>query len=71
MTFEEWWGDKSADDMEIAITKVAKLTWHAATLAEREACAKLAERHFIPGHSIAGEHFAANLAEEIRARTKE
>lgn len=35
---------------------------------EREDCAKLAEAHFIPGHSVAGPGFAAALAQKIRSR---
>ena len=35
---------------------------------EREACAKLAEVHFIPGHSVAGPEFANRLATKIRDR---
>jgi hypothetical protein len=35
---------------------------------EREACAQLAEGHFIPGHSVAGPAFALILANKIRAR---
>ena len=38
-------------------------------LAEREACAKLADAHFIFGHSVAGPHFAAALADKIRKRS--
>lgn len=36
---------------------------------EREACAKLADAHFIFGHSVAGPHFAAALAAKIRERS--
>ncbi len=35
---------------------------------EREACAKLAEQHFIPGHVVASPERAALLAEQIRRR---
>lgn len=36
--------------------------------AEREECAKLADAHFIYGHSVAGPGYAAILAAKIRAR---
>ena len=36
---------------------------------EREACAVLAESHFIHDHTIAGPHFAAELAAKIRMRS--
>ena len=42
---------------------------NSAVAAEREACAKLAQEHFIFGHSIAGPHFAAALADKIRVRS--
>lgn len=32
-----------------------------------EEAAKIAERHYIPGHSVAGPHFAARCASAIRA----
>ena len=40
MTFEEWWGDAfpDLDDYELA-----QAAWQAATAAERERCAKVAE----------------------------
>jgi hypothetical protein len=34
---------------------------------ERERCAKIAERHYIAGHSVAGPAFAAICAAAIRA----
>jgi hypothetical protein len=37
--------------------------------AERERCAQIAERHFIPGHSVAGPAWAAQLAAQIRGQT--
>ena len=40
-----------------------------AVASEREACAALAEDHFIFGHSVAGPHFAAALAKKIRERS--
>jgi hypothetical protein len=35
---------------------------------EREACARIAEEHYIPGHTVAGPAFAAACAKAIRAR---
>lgn len=46
-----------------------KRRWDAAVAFEREECAKLAEGHFIYGHSVAGPHFAAALADKIRMRS--
>jgi hypothetical protein len=50
-------------------TVADKMRWDAAVAFEREACAKLAEAHFIFGHSVAGPHFASALADKIRKRS--
>lgn len=48
---------------------LAKAIWAEAQKDEREECAKLAGAHFIFGHSVAGPHFAAMLADKIRMRS--
>jgi hypothetical protein len=61
--FEAWadrWGPTS--------TGSAWAAWQAATAAERERAAQIAERHYIPGHSVAGPGFAADCAAAIRER---
>lgn len=47
---------------------LARAIWTEAQKDEREECAKLADGHFIFGHSVAGPHFAAVLANKIRMR---
>lgn len=70
MTFDEWlevatdgWylGRMMTDDEK----GFAEAAWHAATLAEREACAKLCEEELIYGWKPVGERIAA----AIRARS--
>ena len=57
---------KEAPTMPLSIAvKIA----HKILAIEREDCAKLAENHFIPGHSVAVPGFAKALADKIRARS--
>ncbi len=51
---------------EIRASRDAKI--REAVEREREACAVLAEAHFVPGHAVAGIGFAKALADAIRAR---
>jgi hypothetical protein len=51
-----WWSESQMREYAVA-----------ARLAALEEAAQVAEQCFIPGHSVAGPHFAANTAAAIRA----
>jgi hypothetical protein len=69
--FEAWWKNPSVSEgvmwaAERACWNTWQEAWQAATLIERERCAQIAERHYIPGHSVAGPDFAKMCAAAIR-----
>ena len=72
MTFEEWWVDRHGINWKAYYTDSAKEAaeeaWEAATLAERESCAKVCEDHA----EDAWDHEGGSLwcADAIRARSK-
>lgn len=74
MTFEEWWGEPPMevtpckprgddDDVRIWVWQA----WQAATMAEREACAKVCDMYENGRH----ENMADVCADKIRARSNE
>lgn len=73
--FQDWFSanERRFHTGHFSTEEIARAAWNAAShpstirQEERERCAKLAEQHFIPGHSVAGPHFAAQLAAAIRA----
>ena len=69
MTFDEWWelhGSKWALPNERLIAKQA---WEAATLAEREECAKVCDSRYL-GDNNREDLEAKRCAAAIRARSK-
>ena len=76
MTFDEWWKKEhfTPCDFRYGLVKAA---WQAATLAEREECAKVAEKKTWLSRaslsSILGDEATANcdIAQAIRARSNE
>ena len=68
MTFEEWLdGNEVVSELKPAWIADAHIVWDAATLAEREACAKVCEELIACDEYDPGESFA----EAIRNRSKE
>ena len=68
MTFDEWWKQTKPAECD-ELKPYFEEAWEISAATEREACAKLADAHFIYGHSVAGPHFAAALADAIRMRS--
>ena len=53
-----------------ALADFAMAQVEAAVEEQRESDAKIAERHFIPGHSVAGLGFAKMCADKIRTKER-
>ena len=72
MTFDEWWNDYVAGWVnEYLVEKsAAKRAWQAATLAEREDCAKVCELRYM-GDNNREDMEAKRCADAIRARSNE
>ena len=64
MTFDEWWKDHGIEFATPYEKNAAKKTWQAATLVEREECAKVCDNEA----SIEG--IAQKCADAIRARNE-
>ena len=83
MNFDEWWKQTKpaeCDELKEWFDEAWRFAFaegyrkgvsafHEAVELERKECAKLAAAHFIYGHSVAGPHFAAALADKIRMRS--
>jgi len=54
-----------ADEFDVILPLVEE-----ALAVERECCARIVEASFIPGHSVAGPHFTAHIADKIREAEK-
>lgn len=71
MTFDEWWknaqfysvGDPGA--FNAALREIAQSAWNAATKAEREACAELADEISYGPYELSG----CEIGKAIRSRT--
>ncbi len=50
--------------------QVAEAVYHLAASVTREQCAKIAERHAIPGHSVCGPEHHAGIADDIRQQSQ-
>lgn len=64
MTFAEWWGSLTEAEHRLLGKTNAAFVWLCATQAEREGCAKIAERYHIPMQDTIADQIGA----EIRAR---
>ena len=69
MTFDEWFQSKQGEAYE-SMYAFAKAAWKAATLAEREECAKLCESRYM-GDNNREDMEARRCATAIRARSNE
>ena len=68
MTFDEWWATYDPDDVNTrADREHARMVWQAATAAERERCARVAEDTFpkIDGPGWLAQEVRRNHAREI------
>ena len=69
MTFDEWAKDRPIGEPDSHGYMLTKAAWQAATLAEREECAKVCDEY--AKESSNPMNFAENCAATIRARSKE
>lgn len=71
MTYNEWYEKVGASlwrDAEISTADILRAAWVSATIAEREACAKVCESFGGNGSGYIDDDWAAMCAKTIRAR---
>lgn len=73
MTFDEWWRNAIARHLHRP-ESIAEAAWQAATLAEREECAKVCDvfpSRYLSSYEEGVQDAKLNCAEAIRARSGE
>jgi len=69
--FEAWVANEPVETLRATRRTTAERAWKSACAWQRQQDAEIARNHFIPGHTIAGPHFAAKCAEAILNQGKQ